>query len=214
MCFIHDSCKVSLSDLSVLMFKWILESLPVLWWHYWVCNCFSVILFHAQPFTVCLNFCLWSQYPPTFYFHKTKHVHALAEKSTPPSPCLVFQGLVEQRKTPRRNIMATCDEILIRRKWGGTLLLLFSINLLRWTPAACQTLMWHTEGVCLRWSKKMRGQIKGGLDRKKEIGSRVAGVTIWSSFTPSFYIRKLFVHCASSLELFNMSFRLRQLDIA
>lgn len=109
--------------------------------------------FHAHPFPVYFNYFLSFNHPPTSCVHKTKHVHTLAE-NFPPSPCLVFQGLVEQQEKPQRNIVAMCAEILIRRKWGGTVLFLYSMNLHRWTLAACQIHMRHTEGVCNRKGMK------------------------------------------------------------
>ena len=48
---------------------------------------------YSSSSTVCLNY----SHPPTFCFHKTKHVHTLAEKF-PSLLVLFFQGLVEQRE--------------------------------------------------------------------------------------------------------------------
>lgn len=135
---------------------------------------------YLSSFTVCLDYLLLFQPAPTFCFHKTKHVHTLAEKFFL-SPCLVFQGLVVQQEKPQRNIMATCAEILIRRKWGGTTSLLFSINLHRWTLAACHILVWHTDGVCL-WHRETcsrggEGERWGGRREEEKKRTGVEGAS-------------------------------------
>lgn len=51
----------------------------------------------------------------------TRNTDTRSEKFSE-APCLVSQGLVRAAK-PQWNIIAPCVEILIKRKWGGTILL-------------------------------------------------------------------------------------------
>lgn len=102
-----------------------------------------------------------------------------------------------QQEKPQRNIMATCAEILIRRKWGGTTSLLFRINLHRWTLVACHILVWHTEGVCL-WQREKkyiaegwrRERWEGWGERKEEEKNRGVEGAEWS-FILGFYAASL-----------------------